>query len=167
MIQSRFEKFNEKLLKKMLTTLFDALLEEGVEDPIRHNLEDYEVFTVVENTIKMLGFEPEWDDVDFIFALYSLNFNSFNEDAKIESTLVIPKPATYRYEVDVHETVYQRTTYEHTYESYSEKNVFPLSRKADEEGYVTVWDGNEIDRDVYDSETSDIKWDYDSLRKIN
>jgi hypothetical protein len=75
MIQSRFEKFNEKLLKKMLTTLFDALLEEGVEDPIRHNLEDYEVFTVVENTIKMLGFEPEWDDVDFIFSLYSLNFN--------------------------------------------------------------------------------------------
>ncbi len=167
MIQSRFEKFNEKLLKKMLTTLFDALLEEGVEDPIRHNLEDYEVFTVVENTIKMLGFEPEWDDVDFIFALYSLNFNSFNEDAKIESTLVIPKPATYRYEVDVHETVYQRTTYEHTYESYSEKNVFPLSRKADEEGYVNVFDGNEIDRDVYDSETSDIKWDYNSLRKIN
>ena len=122
---------------------------------------------LLDRTIQMLGFEPEWDDVDFIFALYSLNFNSFNEDAKIESTLVIPKPATYRYEVDVHETVYQRTTYEHTYESYSEKNVFPLSRKADEEGYVTVWDGNEIDRDVYDSETSDIKWDYNSLRKIN
>lgn len=166
MIQSRFEKFNEKLLKKMLTTLFDALLEEGVEDPIRHNLEDEEVFKVVENTIKMLGFEPEWDDVDFIFALYSLNFNSFNEDAKIESTLVIPKPATYRYEIDVFERVSQRLTYEHTYESYSEKNVFPLARKADEEGYLSVWDGNQIDTDIFDSETDEIKWDYDSLRKI-
>ena len=80
--------------------------------------------------------------------------------------MVIPKPATYRYEIDVHETVYQRTTYEHTYESYSEKNVFPLAKKAEEEGYISAWDGDEIDRDAYDSETNDIKWDYDSLRKI-
>ena len=83
MIQSKFEKFNDNALKKILVVLLNALLEEGVEDPIRHNLEDEEVFEIVENTIKMMGFEPEWDDIDFIFALYSLNFNSFNEESKL------------------------------------------------------------------------------------
>jgi hypothetical protein len=42
-----------------------------------------------------------------------------------------------------------------------------LAKKAEEEGYISVWDGDEIDRDTYDSETSDINWDYGSLRKIN
>jgi len=166
MIQSKFEKFNDNALKKILVVLLDALLEEGVEDPIRHNLEDEEVFEIVENTIKMMGFEPEWDDIDFIFALYSLNFNSFNEESKIEGSLVKPTISTYRYEIDVFERVSQRLTYEHTYESYSEKNVFPLARKADEEGYLSIWDGNQIDSDIFDTETEHIKWDYDSLRKI-
>lgn len=166
MVQSKFEKFNENALKKILIVLFDALLEEGVEDPTRHNLSDDEVFEIVENTIKMMGFEPEWDDVDFIFALYSLNFNSFNEELKIEGPLVKPTISTYSYEIDVFERIYQRITYKHTYESYSEKNVFPLARKAEEEGYFSVWDGNQIDSDIFDSETDDVKWDYDSLRKI-
>lgn len=166
MTQSKFEKFNENALKKILLVLFDALLEEGVEDPIKYTLEDEDVFEIVEDTINMMGFEPEWVDVDFIFALYSLNFNSFNDESKIEGPLVKPKISTYRYEIDVFERVSRRLTYEHTYESYSEKNVFPLAKKAEEEGYISVWEGDEIDSDVFETETDDIKWDYSSLRKI-
>jgi len=57
-------------------------------------------------------------------------------------------------------------TYEHTYESYSEKNVFPLARKAEEEGYLSVWEGNQIDTVIFDTETDNITWDETSLRKI-
>lgn len=163
---SKLEKLNKKLLKKIIEFLYKFLSEEGIENPVRNNLGDYEVFNIVEKTFKILGLgDPDYDDIDFIFSTYMLNFDNIKK-GKIENDLILPTISTYSYEIDVFERISQRVTYQHTYESYSEKNVFPLAKKAEEEGYFSVWDGNQIDSDIFDSETEDIRWDYSTLRKI-
>jgi hypothetical protein len=113
-----------------------------------------------------MGFgDGEYEDIDFIYALYSLNYHLI-DDGKIEGDITIPTIGEYSFDVDVRETVYQTVTYRHTTSSYSEKNAVPISQRADYDGNFSVYDGNPINTEIYDSETNDISWDYKSVTKL-
>lgn len=167
MDNSKFEKFNQRILKDIIVRLYKLLLEDGEENPKFYNISDDGVLKSIETITKLMGIgDGEYEDIDFIYALYSLNFHLIN-DGKIEGDITIPTLEKYSFDVDVRETVYQTVTYRHTTSSYSEKNTVPIVQRADYDGNFSVYDGNPIHTEIYDSETNDISWDYESVRKLN
>jgi hypothetical protein len=158
MSNSRFENFNDRVLKTCIINLYKLLLEESSENPKVYNISDDEVYDSIEYVIKMFGFGGgDYEDIDFIFALYDLNYTSI-KDGKIEGELVRPKLETYLFDVEVSERIYQTVTYQHKEKSYSSKNVIPINRRAEDDGNFSIWDGNIIDTDVHDSDTTDISF---------
>ena len=166
MDNSKFEKFNQRILKDIIVRLYKLLLEDGEENPKFYNISDDGVFQSIETITKLMGVgNGEYEDIDFIYALYSLNFHLIN-DGKIEGDITIPTLEKYSFDVDVRETVYQTVTYRHIELSYSEKNAVPIFQRADYDGNFSVYDGNPIHTEIYDSETNDISWDYESVTKL-
>ena len=167
MANSKFEKFNQRILKDIIVRLYKLLLEDGEENPKFYNISDDGVFQSIETITKLMGVgNGEYEDIDFIYALYSLNFHLIN-DGKIEGDITIPTLEKYSFDVDVRETVYQTVTYRHIELSYSEKNAVPIFQRADYDGNFSVYDGDIINTDIHDSETNDISWDYESVTKLN
>lgn len=167
MDNSKFEKFNQRILKDIIVRLYKLLLEDGEENPKFYNISDDGVLKSIETITKLMGIgDGEYEDIDFIYALYSLNFHLIN-DGKIEGDITIPTIGEYSFDIDVRETVYQTVTYRHTTSSYSEKNTVPIVQRADYDGNFSVYDGDIINTDIHDSETNDISWDYESVRKLN
>ena len=166
MANSKFEKFNQRILKDIIVRLYKLLLEDGEENPKFYNISDDGVLKSIETITKLMGIgDGEYEDIDFIYALYSLNFHLIN-DGKIEGDITIPTLEKYSFDVDVRETVYQTVTYRHIELSYSEKNAVPIFQRADYDGNFSVYDGNPIHTEIYDSETNDISWDYKSVTKL-
>ena len=158
MSNSRFENFNDRVLKTCIINLYKLLLEDLSENPKVYNISDDEVYDSIEYVIKMFGFgSGNYEDIDFIFALYDLNYTSI-KDVKIEGELVRPKLDTYLFDVEVSERIYQTVTYQHKEKSYSSKNVIPINRRAEDDGNFSIWDGNIIDTDVHQSDTTDISF---------
>ena len=79
------------------------------------------------------------------------------------------RPQVFQYSVDVNisttEWIYK--TYRHTTSSYSQFNVIPIMELMTTQGDISAWDGDEIDHEVYDSETTNETWNNNSVRKIN
>ena len=158
MSNSRFENFNDRVLKTCIINLYKLLSEDLSENPKFYNISDDEVYDSIEYVIKMFGFgSGNYEDIDFIFALYDLNYASI-KDGKIEGELVRPKLDTYLFDVEVSERIYQTVTYQHKERSYSSKNVIPINRRAEDDGNFSIWDGNIIDTDVHESDTTDISF---------
>ena len=158
MSNSRFENFNDRVLKTCIINLYKLLSEDLSENPKFYNISDDEVYDSIEYVIKMFGFgSGNYEDIDFIFALYDLNYTSI-KDGKIEGELVRPKLDTYLFDVEVSERIYQTVTYQHKEKSYSSKNVIPINRRAEDDGNFSIWDGNIIDTDVHQSDTTDISF---------
>ena len=158
MSNSRFENFNDRVLKTCIINLYKLLSEDLSENPKFYNISDDEVYDSIEYVIKMFGFgSGNYEDIDFIFALYDLNYASI-KDGKIEGELVRPKLDTYLFDVEVSERIYQTVTYQHKEKSYSSKNVIPINRRAEDDGNFSIWDGNIIDKDVHQSDTTDISF---------
>ena len=158
MSNSIFENFNDRVLKTCIINLYKLLLEDLSENPKVYNISDDEVYDSIEYVIKMFGFgSGNYEDIDFIFALYDLNYTSI-KDGKIEGELVRPKLDTYLFDVEVSERIYQTVTYQHKEKSYSSKNVIPINRRAEDDGNFSIWDGNIIDTDVHQSDTTDISF---------
>ena len=166
MSQSKLQNFNQRILKKLISTLYKVLLENDSENPKIYNISDDDVFRSIEYTLELMGLgKVEYEDIDFVFALYSMNYSKI-KDGIIESDLEIPQISEYTFKIDVNETLYQTTTYKHRLFSYSESNVIPISQKAENDGYFSVYEGNPIDTNVHDSETNDISWNNHSVTKI-
>lgn len=166
MSQSKLQNFNQRILKKLLTTLYKSLVQESSENPKVYNISDDDVFRSIEYTLELMGLgKGEYEDIDFVFALYSMNYSKI-KDGVIESDLEIPQISEYSFDIDVRETVYQTVTYRHTISSYSEKNAVPICQRADYDGNFSVYDGDSIHTDIHDAETNDITWDYKSVTKI-
>lgn len=166
MSQSKLQNFNQRILKKLLTILYKTLLEENSENPEIYNISDDDVFKSIEYTLELMGLgEGEYEDIDFVFALYSINYSKI-KDGTIESDLEIPQISKYSFDIDVNETVYQTVSYQHTIFSYSKSNVIPISQRAEYDGNFSVWEGTHIDTDINDSETNDINWVRKSVTKV-
>jgi len=165
MTKSKLETLNQKILKALILKLYKKLLNDDYENPTEYDLSEESVYDSVESVVKTISVSNESIDIDFLFALYSDNFDLI-DDEKIESDLVLPQIGRYSFEIDVDERVYQTVTYRHSSESYSQSNVIPLARMEEERGYFSIWDGNQVDTTVHDADTTDISWDYGSLEKI-
>ena len=166
MSQSKLQNFNQRILKKLISTLYKVLLENDSENPEIYNISDDDVLRSIEYTLELMGLgKGEYTDIDFVFALYSMNYLKI-DNGVIDSDLEIPQISEYSFDIDVRETVFQTVTYRHTTSSYSEKNAVPISQRAEYDGNFSVYDGDSIHTEIYDAETNDITWDYKSVTKL-
>jgi len=161
MSHSKIERFNQRILKDVILRLYKLLLKDNEENPKIYNISDDGVFSSIENVLDIMGFgTSEYEDIDFVFALYIKNYHLI-KDGKIEGDIEIPSLGTYTFTIDVTERVIQTTTYEHRVKSYSKLNAIPISRRAEDDGNFSVWEGRDIDTEYNDSETTDIEWNND------
>lgn len=160
---SNFEKLSDKILNLILLQILKQYDDEGIEY-MRDDMTS-ELIDPIGVAVKPFGIPfDRFNDGDFLWNLFKMNVRNLdyeNKNLKLER----PVLKEYSYEIDVHEMVYQRLTYRHTLETYSKKPSFKADYLMDE-GDLEWYDGDEIDRDVYDSETNEIKIDRGSFEEI-
>jgi hypothetical protein len=155
MEKSNLEKVNEKILVILLKEIQREL--DGETEP---EFEDFDAAAF--DALKTMGLgNNSYIDYNFAFELYKKNI-----DNDFQIPLIRPKAGLYSIEVDVNSTEYVRRTYRHEISCYDESSVYELFRNILNEGDISVYDGDEIDYDVYDSETNDETVDNNSVKKI-
>lgn len=117
-----------------------------------------DIYDQYKRVLKVVGFS-ETIDVDFIYNVIKLNIIEL-ENSDTEIKLIRPSFSKYDQIVEVNETVYQITTYSIPIESYSDSpnSVSERFQYEEEQGWVSIWDGKEVDVYRNDSETNDISY---------
>ena len=112
---------------------------------------------VVKNILDDIGMTANNEDLSFIFALYRMNSNYETEPIKI------PELHTYEIITKRYATINVREYWKNTIESYleDENDVGDFEEWF---GEADWWNGEMIDRDDYDEETTDT--DIDEINKI-
>lgn len=155
MEKSNLEKVNDKILVILLKEIQREL--DGETEP---EFEDFDAAAF--DALKTMGLgNNSYIDYNFAFELYKKNI-----DNDFQIPLIRPKVGLYSIDVDVNSTEYVRRTYRHEISCYDESSVYELFSNILGEGDISVYDGDEIDYDVYDSETNDETVDNNSVRKI-
>jgi len=163
---SKLENLNPKILKNLISILYNSFSELDVENPKYHGLEDDRVIEGIEYAFKLMGQgEGEYIDLDFAFSLYKMNYHLI-VNGKVERDIIIPKVGTYEFEVEVDETVYQTNTYSHRVDSYSPDNVIPISKKIENDGNLSIYDGKLVYTDSYEENVNDVTWLSNSIKLI-
>jgi hypothetical protein len=160
MEKSKLESYSDKLLFKMLTLINNECKEERIVP--RLSKFDEEIYEITENILKPFGIDVGSVDVDFMWELLKINYDNINDG--VLTTLNRPEFSSYSYDIDVSETVYQTTTYQHVIHTYSSK-PYDYVKYFENEGLIEPWDGREIDRSIYDSEISGYEIDKRSFTK--
>jgi hypothetical protein len=155
MERSSLEKFNDKILIKII----DNILKDFDGDEWRNAFEDSSYYDTYVSNIGALGIDVETIDVDYINSLITLNIR---DDFKIP--LNRPNLAKYAQDVNVTERAIQTNRFRNFVYSYDENIVSEKFRFEENEGTLSIYDGNIIQTDVHDSESYD--WDYLSPIKI-
>lgn len=155
MEKSNLEKVNDKILVILLKEIQREL--DGETEP---EFEDFDAAAF--DALKTMGLgNNSYIDYNFAFELYKKNI-----DNDFQIPLIRPKVGLYSIDVEVNSTEYVRRTYRHEISCYDESSVYELFSNILGEGDISVYDGDEIDYDVYDSETNDETVDNNSVRKI-
>jgi hypothetical protein len=162
MEKSKLEGLSDRMLSQFfvqLSKLYDGDLENSDYSPLADDSSFRDDCDSV-STIFGLG-QCDWIDLDYIITLIDMN-------PSISEGIINKRPKVdgYTYEIDVHETVSQRLTYKHTSTSYSPNTLLQIVEVMQNEGDISPWDGEQIDTDIYDSDTNDVKLDKTSVRKI-
>ena len=139
MERSSLEKFNDKILIKII----DNILKDFDGDEWRN----------------AFGIDVETIDVDYMYSLIKLNIR---DDFKIP--LNRPNLAKYAQDVNVTERAIQTNRFRNFVYSYDENIVSEKFRFEENEGTLSIYDGDIIKTEVHDSESYD--WDYLSPIKI-
>ena len=162
MEKSKLEQLSDKMLSQFfiqLNKIYDGELVNSDRNPLAS---DDGFITECDSVSTIFGLgNCDWIDLDYIITM--IDMNPSISDGVIENR---PKLGVYTYEFDVHENVYQRLTYKHTSSSYSPETVLQIATAMEDNGDKSSWEGEHIDTDVYDSETTSNKIDKDSVRKI-
>jgi hypothetical protein len=159
---SKLEALSDRILSQFFIQLRKIYDEELSNSPHYPLIEEDSFTNACDTVSNMFGVAPcDYIDLDYIITIIDTNHN-INEGV-IDKR---PKIGNYTFDIDVHENVSQRVTYKHRSESYSPTTLIQIAKKMEYEGDMSVWDGEHVDTDVYDSETSDIKYDKDSITKI-
>ena len=162
MDKSKLEELSDRILSQFFIQLRKIYDEELSNSPHYPLIEEDSFTNSCETVSNMFGVAPcDYIDLDYIITIIEMNPN-INEGIINER----PTIGRYSYEIDVHENVSQRVTYRHQSESYSPSTLIQIARKMESEGDISVYDGKQVDRDIYDSETNDVKYDKDSIKKI-
>lgn len=155
MEKSNLEKVNDKILVILLKEIQRDL--DGETEP------EFDEFDAAAfDALKTMGLSNKsYIDYNFAFELYKKNI-----DNDFQIPLIRPKVGLYSIDVEVNSTEYVRRTYRHEISCYDESSVYELFSNILGEGDISVYDGNEVDYDIYDSETNDETVDNNSIRKI-
>jgi len=159
---SKLEALSDRILSQFFIQLRKIYNEELKNSPHYPLIEEDSFIDACETVSNMFGVAPcDYIDLDYIITIIDTNHN-INEGV-INKRPTISK---YTYEIDIHENVSQRITYRHRSESYSPTTLIQIAKKMEYDGDISVYDGEHVDTDVYDSETHEVKYDKDSVRKI-
>lgn len=151
MERSKLENINDKIIVKIISNIINEFDELGNDwDECFDSQTDYDIF---ESNLRSLGIRPETIDVDYVFTLIKLNIKN-----EFKLPLLKPKLGLYELNVNISERVIQTQTYEHNVYSYDDGTASLKFRFEENEGLISVYDGNITDTDVHDSESFD--WDY-------
>ena len=160
--KSKLEALSDRILSQFFIQLRKIYGEELDNSPHYSLVEQDNFIDACDTVSSIFGVAPcDYIDLDFIITMIDMN-------PSIGEGIINKRPTigNYTYDIDVHERVSQRVTYKHRSESYSPSTLLQIAKKMEYEGDMSVWDGEHVDTDVYDSETSDIKYDKDSITKI-
>ena len=141
---SKLEKLPQKNLKFILKKI-----DEGFD---KQSLISYHNQKVIKEIFDDIGMSLRGDDIDFIFALYRENPNFLTEELKL------PTPHKYEIITKRYATISIKEYWKNTYETY-------LKNEDDVDDYISWfgggdwWEGELIDRDEYDEETSETETD--------
>jgi hypothetical protein len=151
----------EELDDKTLIYICQEIINESYESNYGEVAEvfEYESITdIYESNLKMIGLKNiETIDLDFILNLIKLNIENLVQEG-FEGTLKRPTVGRYIIDGKVNETVFQTVIYQHKIYSYSEDTVSEVANYEEQQGIKSVWEGEHIDTNVYDSETNEINW---------
>ncbi len=155
MEKSNLEKLNDKILVILLKEIQREL--DGESEP---QFEDFDAAAF--DALKTMGLSNKsYIDYNFAFELYKKNI-----DNDFQIPLIRPKLGLYSIDVDVDSREYIRRTYRHEISCYDESSVYELFNNIFNKGDISAYDGDEVDYDMYDSETNEEKVDKDSIKKI-
>lgn len=153
MSTSIFETIPDKTLFK-----FIKMVMEEVDFGTLESSQDSELMDGVESAESILGIRGNDSslDCDYIYNVWQMNENLFEED-KLTQQLDRPKLNKVEFDWYAWETQWVKLTYRHKVETYSasKDNIFNYIYGMSSEGDYRYWDGNLIDTDNYDSETTD------------
>ena len=141
---SKLEKLPQKnlrfILKRMSDDIFIRdLFSQGNQRLIRQIFED-------------IGMSIDKNDIEFVFALYRENPNFLTEDIKL------PKLHQYEIVTKRYARIEVREYWKNTYESYLDDED-DVQEFIDWFGGGDWWEGEMIDRDEYDEETTETETD--------
>jgi predicted transcriptional regulator YdeE len=151
---SKLEKLPQKNLKFILKRMNEGI--ELLGD--RRQLISSSTQKIVKDIFNDIGMNINDKDMEFVFALYKDNPNYLTEEIKI--------PELHEYEIITkrYATISIREYWKNTYESYfnDEDDVDDFQSWF---GGADWWDGEMIDRDEYDEETSETE--IDEINKLS
>jgi len=157
MEKSKLEGLDDKTLIYICQEIINECHEEDYGEVA--DVFEYESITdIYESNLKMIGLKNiETIDLDFILNLIKLNIENLVQEG-FDGTLKRPTVGKYFIDAKVSETAFQNVFYRHKVNSYSEDTVREVVNYEDQQGIKSVWEGNYIQTDVYDSETNEIHW---------
>lgn len=154
---SKLENLPDKVLHRLINPLLD-----GYNSPIgyvRDLLDDnYSEREILKDKFKPTGLVDDiFEDADFIAALCKENWDILKSTEPLTEPLKRPKFGKYKVEIRVSVNKYASEWWNVNTESYSRENCDFISRTKLSNGDLEYWEGNLIDEDVHDSDTTDIE----------
>jgi hypothetical protein len=159
----------ESIPSKLLFKIFAPIAKEfknssDVSDVIFEYYEDKLRDKIYERG-RVIGFRKNTsEDLDFVARLIELNFEKFQSDT-LEGDLEIPESKEYSIIIKADQTQWTSEYWEHRIYSYSNKNAENSSRWLESNGELDYFNGQLVDTDYHDTETTEIR--IDSIKPIN
>ena len=162
--KSKLEKIGDVQLFNIIKLIFKNLNDLDYELNMRND----EFTDACHQAMNFVGLKVETPiDENYIYSCIMINREDINFKDKLPtSKLERPKASLYSYIVKADETLYKTTNYAHEIVSYSQDIVIETARLAYEKGKHWYDEGEIVDEDIYDSNTNDIEYLEDSVRKI-
>lgn len=159
MENSRLENSDPKILKVLLLRIYKVFEKKGLENEstIKKGFDSYSINQSIYDVLNLIGLDSGVIDVDFIYQLYKDNYQSIKYK-NLDYELIIPRIGEYEVIVDLSEKVWITTTYSLKVFSYSDDNALSSIKHQDENGDISIYDGDQIDREIDDSETIEHTW---------
>lgn len=151
---SKFKNLTEKNMRFILKKMNNGIGNYGQPRELVSGVNE----KIVKDILDDIGMAVETEDFSFIYSLYRMNPNYETEPIKI------PELHTYEITTKRYATISVREYWKNTFKSYleDEDDVQDFVGWFDNSDW---WDGEMIDRDEYDEETTDT--DIDEINKIS
>jgi len=142
------KKYDERTLKLIISTLLEVFEEESLD--YENNFDDT-ICDHIDDSLKYIGINiKNWDDYTFYVQLVRINPNYETESIKV------PELGKYEVDLDVTLTEYAVETWRHDVYSYFDQQNLIKEQLTNYPDH-SYWEGNMIDKDVYDSYTDDVR----------